>query len=135
MDTFIRCLEMRYGIVFFHNTRFFKLSTISHHTFALYSELTTRLCGSIKHYFLTSLAACAGYSRIYLGMHYPSDVLAGGIVGCVIGYGMYRFYRSTYAVAERFAPRGVLCQIVLLLTMIWHRQTGTNIWLRSGYRD
>jgi undecaprenyl-diphosphatase len=34
------------------------------------------------------IAAFIGWTRIYLGMHYPTDVLAGGL----IGYGITRVY-------------------------------------------
>lgn len=34
------------------------------------------------------IAALIGWSRIYLGMHYPTDVVAGGL----IGYGITRLY-------------------------------------------
>jgi len=31
-----------------------------------------------------------GYTRIYLGMHYPLDVIGGWIAGALIGYGFYK---------------------------------------------
>jgi undecaprenyl-diphosphatase len=42
------------------------------------------------------------YSRIYLGVHYPGDILVGAIVGIMSGVAGYRFYlwlksRSRYA--------------------------------------
>jgi membrane-associated phospholipid phosphatase len=34
---------------------------------------------------LRVLALCVAYSRVHTGVHYPSDALAGGIVGGVVG--------------------------------------------------
>lgn len=33
------------------------------------------------------LAALIGFSRLYVGVHYPTDVLAGAILGILLGYG------------------------------------------------
>lgn len=32
------------------------------------------------------------YTRIYLGVHYPGDILAGGLIGAIAGYAGFRFY-------------------------------------------
>ncbi len=39
-------------------------------------------------------AALVSYSRIYVGRHYPSDVLAGALLGFAAGYVFYRVLSS-----------------------------------------
>jgi undecaprenyl-diphosphatase len=40
-------------------------------------------------------ASVIGYSRIYLGVHYPGDVVCGAMVGAFIGWGIYKLYELT----------------------------------------
>jgi undecaprenyl-diphosphatase len=40
-------------------------------------------------------ASVIGYSRIYLGVHYPGDVFCGAILGAFIGWGIYKLYELT----------------------------------------
>ncbi|MDR0505840.1 MAG: phosphatase PAP2 family protein [Dysgonamonadaceae bacterium] len=37
-------------------------------------------------------AIFSGYSRIYMGVHFVSDVVAGAFVGAIIGFAVYKMY-------------------------------------------
>ena len=40
-------------------------------------------------------ALVVGYSRIYLGVHYPGDVICGSILGAFLGWSIYKLYILT----------------------------------------
>jgi len=51
-----------------------------------------------KRWYTISIIAWAsiiGFSRIYLGVHYPGDVICGSILGALIGWGCYKLYELT----------------------------------------
>jgi undecaprenyl-diphosphatase len=45
--------------------------------------------------FIIPWASVVGYSRIYLGVHYPGDVICGAMLGILIGWGIYKLYILT----------------------------------------
>jgi len=49
------------------------------------------------------LAALIAFSRIYLGVHYPSDALVGGMLGAVIGIALSLLYEEI--ATEEFVKR------------------------------
>jgi len=40
-------------------------------------------------------ATIIGYSRVYLGVHYPGDVICGSVLGALVGWSIYRLYDLT----------------------------------------
>ncbi|MDR0686176.1 MAG: phosphatase PAP2 family protein [Dysgonamonadaceae bacterium] len=58
--------------------------------FAVFAALVLR-----NKFFTVSImlfALLMGYSRIYLGRHFISDVVVGWVVGAAAGYGIYKLY-------------------------------------------
>ena len=70
--------------------------------FLLWSHIPTRQGRTILIVFSASMIFLIGLSRIYLGVHYPSDVIAGYFAGgfwLVLAVGMYQFVMK--AIRER----------------------------------
>ena len=77
------------------------ISSHASNTFGL-SVFFMLLIRSRKVSLLLLLYAClASYSRIYLGVHYPLDVLAGALWGILCGVMVYILYRW---LSKRFSP-------------------------------
>lgn len=47
------------------------------------------------------LAAVVSYSRVYLGLHYPSDVLGGAVIGAFCALVVVWGYRGLAAIAQK----------------------------------
>src|SRR5260370_22040151 len=61
--------------------------------FAFFVLALQRRAGAI----LIGIAALVALSRVALGVHYPSDVLAGAILGAAFGWTAARMYRARWA--------------------------------------
>lgn len=44
-------------------------------------------------YWMFLWAILVTYSRIYIGVHYPGDVITGAFLGIIVGYLFFRFYQ------------------------------------------
>jgi undecaprenyl-diphosphatase len=75
-----------------------RFSFVSSHATNSFNVALVSLMFIKKRWFTVSIiiwAAVIGYSRIYLGVHYPGDVLCGSMLGALIGWSIYRLYVIT----------------------------------------
>lgn len=80
-----------YGFFSGHTSNFFAAATVL-------ALAVRQRWHSLLLYFIVG---CVIYSRLYLGMHYLSDVLVGLGVGAVVGYLAHRLHE---ALRRRYAP-------------------------------
>ena len=45
-------------------------------------------------------AATISYAQVYVGVHYPTDVIGGAIIGSIVGYLMALIYNKTIKLPE-----------------------------------
>lgn len=82
VDTVFSYTGGRYGFVSSHAAN----------TFALFALLSLIMRSRLLTFWLFVWAAISSYSRIYLGVHYPGDILCGAVLGLLVGCLAYWFY-------------------------------------------
>ena len=68
----------------------------------------------IRYLFLT-VALLVGFSRIYVGVHYPSDVLVGALIGVLVSASILRLYKGALS---RFQEKPFLTVLIVFLACI-----------------
>ncbi len=77
----------RFGFISSHAANTFGLTTFIY--------LLTRKKSIL--FIMLTWAGISSYSRIYLGVHYPGDIIAGILVGCLCGLFIYYIYKKVLA--------------------------------------
>ena len=65
----------------------------NHFAFAVFMVFLYGIKKRSSAIFWLSWASVIAYSRVYNGVHYPSDVLIGGFIGALFGFLCFKFYK------------------------------------------
>jgi undecaprenyl-diphosphatase len=85
-----------YGFVSSHAANLFGLAALS--SFILRKRWL--------HWLLFIFVSSVGYSRIYVGKHYPLDVLCGALLGILIGWLVYKLSKYICSLFLTTIPPG-----------------------------
>jgi len=95
INSFIRVVQVRNSFSFF--------SGHAANTMAVASFLYLIMHRYYKYFGLLFLwPLIFAYSRIYLGLHYPIDIISGYLFGFVFGFSMFKIYQ---AVKQKYFPQ------------------------------
>ncbi|MEH6890759.1 phosphatase PAP2 family protein [Bacillus sp. JJ864] len=95
VQIFKKCYPRKRPYLTIHNAKYPMNPLVDHsfpsgHTTAIFSVIIPFLLYEPRMTFLLlPVAICVGISRIYLGLHYPSDVLVGMCLGTIAGIVSY----------------------------------------------
>ncbi|WP_322922388.1 undecaprenyl-diphosphatase [Paenibacillus campi] len=70
------------------------------------------------------LAFAIAFSRVWTGVHYPGDVLAGALIGILVSVLVHRLF-----------TRISLASNLLELGIYWYERIERKIWRQRGYRN
>jgi undecaprenyl-diphosphatase len=84
-----------------------RFSFVSSHATNSFNVALISLLFIRKRWFTISIilwALIVGYTRIYLGVHYPGDVICGSMLGAFVGWSNYQLYVLTDNKILRYKP-------------------------------
>jgi undecaprenyl-diphosphatase len=65
-----------------------------HSATAFMAAVVLAACFKRWRYAFYGIAALVALSRVYIGVHYPSDILIGGCLGALVGYALVRVAKN-----------------------------------------
>ena len=80
------------------NGSFTSSHAANHFGIAMFIYITMRNIWGNYTYLFFIWAALISYAQVYVGVHYPFDILGGAIVGCSAGYFIAKIFKTKYII-------------------------------------
>ncbi len=83
------------------NGSFTSSHAANHFGIAMFIFITLGFLNTRWRYLFFVWAIIICYAQIYVGVHYPTDIIGGGILGCTIGLLMGTFFNKKFTVLHK----------------------------------